>query len=759
MKTANTYYALLLLVASLLGSAPTLSAQSLPHFSIPVWRNGLQLSNGLAGGLNNPQLSEADLNRDGIIDLVVFDRKGDVLLTFLHSGTAGSSQYLYAPDFARHFPKVNGWMMLRDFNGDGIADLFAYSNVPGIDGIVVYRGSYNSENELTFHQIPFNNPHQLIYFPLPNGSQTQLYVTKIDYPDVVDVDGDGDLDILTFGVAGGYLEYYANRSIEMGFGRDTLIYRLASTCWGGFYESGFTEAVNLSANSGQCFSPLQNDPEQLETRHAGSTVLAFDADGDGDKDLVLGDISFNNLNFLTNGGTPQTAWMTAQDNAFPSYDIPVDLAVFPAAFHLDLNRDGRKDLAVAPNAATASEDRQVLWRYRNIQNNPMQFELVEKDFLVNTMIDLGTGANPAFADVNGDGLPDLIVGNGSFYQPSGAKASRLYLFLNTGTATQPAFSLVDTNWLNMALHASATFNLTPAFGDLDNDGDMDLLVGEDFGLLYFFENTAGPGNPAQFSAPVYPYMNIDVGLASTPHIADLNRDGFNDLLIGERNGNINYFPNQATSPGPASFYSAEAAPNIPQFGRVDARIPGFTAGYSAPAILEINNQFILFTGTEIGRIEAYTVTENNFSATFPVISETWENLQPGARSRPAFADLNADGLLEIAVGNERGGLQIYATNLPAQLSSASQDIRQQEQGPKVWPNPASHTLWFSLPESLHPAPELYCRLFAGDGRLVRESVQNGPRWQENLSGLPDGLYFWQVKLRQGSYSGKFMLKQ
>jgi hypothetical protein len=759
MMTADRHNRLLLITLFLLLFAGKLPAQSLNPMPVPVWSNGQLLPNALAGGLNNPQLSEADLNLDGFMDLVIFDRKGDVLLTFLHTATAGSSEYLYAPEYTRHFPKINGWMMLRDFNGDEIPDIFAYSDVPGIDGIIVYRGSYNAQNELTFQKIPFNNPHKLIYFPLPNGSQTQLYVTKIDYPDVVDVDGDGDLDILTFGVAGGYLEYYANRSVEMGFGTDTLIYRLASTCWGGFYESGFTEAVDLSASSGQCYSPLHDNPGQLETRHAGSTILAFDADGDGDKDLILGDISFNNLNFLRNGGTPQTAWMTAQDNDFPSYNIPLDLPVFPAAFLLDLDHDGRKDLAVAPNATNISEDREVLWRYRNVQQNPVQFELVERNFLVNTMIDLGTGANPAFADVNGDGLTDLVIGNGSYYQPSGLKASRLYLYLNTGTASQPAFSLTDTNWLNMALHASATFNLAPAFGDLDNDGDLDLLVGEDFGLLFFFENTAGPGNPPQFAAPVYPYMNIDVGLASTPHIADLNRDGFMDLLIGERNGNINYFPNQATGPGPASFNSAEAAPNIPQLGRVDARIPGFTAGYSAPVIVDINNQFTLFTGTEIGRIEAYTVTEDNFAATFPLISETWENLQSGARSRLAFADLNNDGLLEMAVGNERGGLQIFGTSLPAQLSSASRDTPKDSPGPKVWPNPASHTLWFSLPESGQQPAAIQCRLYTSDGRLIRQRVHTGNQWSENLSGLPEGLYFWQLELPQGSISGKFILKQ
>jgi hypothetical protein len=36
-------------------------------------------------------------------------------------------------------------MILRDYNDDGIQDLFAYSDVPGIDGILVYKGYYEND--------------------------------------------------------------------------------------------------------------------------------------------------------------------------------------------------------------------------------------------------------------------------------------------------------------------------------------------------------------------------------------------------------------------------------------------------------------------------------------------------------------------------------------------------------------------------------------------------------------------------------------
>lgn len=734
-----------------------LTAQSFPRVSVPFrTADGQLLHNALAGGLNNPQISEADLNNDGITDLFVFDRKGGVALPFLHDGVAGSVNYTYAPEFAANFPTIEGWALLRDFNGDGIADLFAYSDVPGIDGIMVHRGYFDAQNRLAFQRLMFNNSYRLIYFPLANGSTTQLYVSRIDIPDITDVDGDGDLDILTFGVAGGYMEYYANRSLEMGLGRDTVVYRLVSNCWGGFYESGVTEQIDLAPNSGQCYNPFHDgEGEGVEFRHTGSTILAFDADGDGDKDLVLGDISFNNLNFLTNGGTPQTAWMTAQDIAFPSNDVPVNLPLFPAAFMVDVDHDGKKDMLVAPNASIASEDYNALWWYRNTQGLPHRFERQQTDFLIETMLDFGTGAYPAFADVNGDGLTDLVVGNNSYYREFGAKESRLHLFLNTGTLEAPAFQLADDNWLNMRTIAASTFNLAPAFGDLDGDGDTDLLVGTDLGKLYFFRNLAGSSMPVQFDAVQFPYMNINVGTASTPCMADLNRDGLMDILVGERNGNINFFVNTGSGGEPDFVGEPDLEPNVFFLGRVDTRITGaFPNGYSAPSAVWDGQEYILFTGTSQGRIEAYSVIQSDFTSMFPVISETWGNIHTGTQSRMAFADLDNDGLLELAVGNDRGGLQFFQTPLPALAPNAVQQEPDAASSVKVFPNPTRNILFFSRVNA--GAEEVEISFFNAEGRLMRQSRRSGAHWQEDLGDWPAGMYVWRVAGPDGVVSGKVM---
>nr|HQU59368.1 VCBS repeat-containing protein [Saprospiraceae bacterium] len=444
------------------------SAQDYFPIDIPFQVGGRQLAFPLAGGLNNPQLNAVDLNNDGRLDLYIFDRTGNVQLTFLNTGTPGQVSYTYAPSYEKQFPVgLVDWVELRDYNGDGIMDLFAQAAAYSpFQGIIVFRGYYQ-DNRITFEQVPFSNPDNVLEFTLYNGARTQVYVSNVDYPAFDDMDCDGDLDILTFNPSGGYIEYYQNQSVEDGYGRDSLIYELVEDCWGGIFESGINIEIGLASAPGDCFN-FQN--EIVVERHPGSTFLTFDADNDGDKELILGDISFNSLNFLINGGDCEQAWIVDQDPTFPSYDVPVDLPVFPVAFYLDVNNDGKKDLLAAPNASNISENYDVLWYYENVNTTEEPaFEYRRQDLLVNDMLDFGTAANPAFVDYNADGLLDLVVGNGGYYQQFGERDSRLLLFENIGTASSPAFELVDENFLNLDVFDDY-YSFVPAFGDLDNDG-------------------------------------------------------------------------------------------------------------------------------------------------------------------------------------------------------------------------------------------------------------------------------------------------
>jgi hypothetical protein len=711
-------------------------AQPFQRFDIEFIRNNKTLAYPLAGGLNCPQLSTVDLNDDGLDDLHVFDRVGDVQLTFLNDG----AQYRYAPEYTSYFPKIQNWMLLRDYNGDGIIDLFGYSDVPGIDGMLVYQGFYEN-GHIAFKRLTFNWFYDLLTFPLSSGSPIALYVSKIDYPAIDDLDCDGDLDILTFNAAGGYVELYTNRSVERGYKRDSLIFTLSESCWGGFYESGFTKKVDLSPTKDGCYRGL----DEVVLRHAGSTLLTFDADNDGDKELILGDLSFENLNFLVNGGDCKNAWIVQQDTAYPNYNVSLDIPIFPAAFYLDLNFDGKKDLAAAPNAELISQDREVLWRYENTGTNELpRFELRQKDFLVNEMIDLGTGASPAFVDYNADGLLDLVVGNTYIYKSLEEKEVRLFLFKNIGSPTLPKFELVDEDYLGMSRFSANTNDFTPTFGDLDGDGDLDVLVGEEQGRLFYAENTAGAGNPLTFSDWQYDFQGIDVGISSTPFIADVNKDGLSDLLIGERNGNINYFQNAGNQTNPQFNPNPATAPNTDRFGRVDARVPGFVAGYSAPVLVQVNGRFQLLMGTDIGQIELYNDIESNIYDTLINITEHFGNIQEGSQSRIALADLDSDGLLEMIVGNQRGGLSAFKTNLPADETVPVRSEPTTRFNIQIAPNPASTTLQIEVNEFSNLPKHL--QLFSATGQLLLQKRWSDVKTELPVNHLPAGIYFIKIEM-------------
>ena len=90
------------------------------------------------------------------------------------------------------------------------------------------------------------------------------------------------------------------------------------------------------------------------------------------------------------------------------------------------------------------------------------------------------------------------------------------------------------------------------FADIDGDGDQDLVVGEFFGTLNYFENTGTASEPVYTArtGTANPWNGIDVGNNSAPTFADIDGDGDQDLVVGERDGNLNYYENTGTALDP-----------------------------------------------------------------------------------------------------------------------------------------------------------------------------------------------------------------
>ena len=616
-------------------------AQRFERLDVPFMNRDDVWDFALSGGLSAPQFSNLDLNNDGLEDLYIFDRNGNVQLTFLSDG----AKYIFSPAYISNFPDLNDWVLLRDYDQDGIMDIFAAATIPGVTGVEVHKGYFDNDI-LKFNLVEFSDRAFNILYA-ESGFTGQVYASKVDLPNVDDVDCDGDLDILSFGVNGGYVAYYKNLSVERGYGLDSLIFVLQDNCWGGFYESGLTPEIALSANSGDCVEELGGT---IEPRHAGSTLLTLDLDGDSDKDFLVADISFNSMGALFNGGSCTMAWMNEQDVNFPSYDTPSAVALFSAPYYADMDLDGVKDLIIAPNDVNNSNGSEAVWFYKNTGTNELPvFSLQNKRALLDEMIDLGAGANPTFVDYNADGLLDIVVGNIGYDLPSGDNDGRLALFENTGTADTPAFQLVDNDYLRFSQFNGQAYDYAPAFGDMDDDGDMDLVVGSDNGITFYAENIAGEGEVFEFGNIIPNWLDVDPGQHTTPTIIDFNGDGANDLIIGERNGNINYYENIGSTRQAAFNTDLSTPPNSGFVGRIDTREAGYVTGYSSPAIVKIGEELKLITGTENGKLELYNMNTSDITTASVLEFSNFGEIKEGRFTRPAIADINNDGKLDILV--------------------------------------------------------------------------------------------------------------
>lgn len=157
-------------------------------------------------------------------------------------------------------------------------------------------------------------------------------------------------------------------------------------------------------------------------------------------------------------------------------------------------------------------------------------------------IDVGADASPAFADLTGDGLEDMVVGSAS---------GTVRVFPNLGNQTVPLFSS------GVDLLGSLSFGVqtVPTLGDVNGDGLPDLVVGRADGTLRGYINNGYrsfvDGQVAEaFSSDDFT-TGVSVSSRSAPVLADVDQDGLLDLLVGSADGDVRFFANTGSTTRPA----------------------------------------------------------------------------------------------------------------------------------------------------------------------------------------------------------------
>lgn len=727
---------ILLTIILLLGLIPDTCPQqyyyptNYPRFTGP-W--GDTLSNPFAGGLNNPQFSNIDINGDTLIDLFVFDREDNKVLTFLAKNAGNGTFFFHAPGYESFFPEMISTVLLRDYNRDGKEDIFAYSSTWGA-GMEVYKN-------ISSGPVPrFRKVTGQLSAVFPRYS-TNLYVTSTDIPGIEDIDGDGDLDIITFSILGGFVEYYRNIAVDSGYSLDSLIFYYADGCWGKFKEGMSGNDIDLGETCPRVGKTAK--------KHSGSTILPWDIDGDGDQDLLLGDISYPLLNLLINGRKEHqhpVDSMIRVEGSFPETGKPVNIKAFPAAFKVDVNHDGNPDMIVAPQSPGSALTQKQVWLYKD-QNDASGTDLKfsEEDFLTGQMTDLGSFAIPAFFDHNGDGNIDLLVAARGDPSPSGEAVFRLVLFENHPNGDFAVFNKYREDYLG--LEKDSFSFLRPAFGDIDNDGDEDLLLGLENGKLLYFRNNGGKGNPVKWQRITPGFASIDVGMFCSPYIADIDGDGLNDLVIGEGGGNLNYYRNTGSPLNPEFSLITDS------LGKIRNRF------LSSPVIedLDRDGDPDMVLGNGGGKLEFFYNIRARLNGKFyssdtliyNFLSGRGENKYFGGLVMPSAAMLDPDSLPDIMLGNIRGGLTFLGSKkmerylFPPGIRTPPSQPR--DPSISLYPNPARRLVYldFNKPRFFMNA-RITVRSLLGQKVLGKKTGKVRETVRLDISRLDQGIYIIKI---------------
>jgi hypothetical protein len=191
---------------------------------------------------------------------------------------------------------------------------------------------------------------------------------------------------------------------------------------------------------------------------------------------------------------------------------------------VDFNGDGRLDLI--------SGDRNGFINY--FTRKPDQTLTAEPDIIANgTTIDVGYNSAPCTVDWNEDGLLDMVIGNDT--------TETLWLYLNSGTTTNYLF----TNYTEIKVGGVPIkySRCVPHVVDLNKDGMKDLVIGEDYGYVYYLENVRANATP-MFDVAVR--LESDGAPISWPSgqtdtrvwVDDWDEDGYLDLLLGNYAKNL-----------------------------------------------------------------------------------------------------------------------------------------------------------------------------------------------------------------------------
>jgi PKD repeat protein len=563
------------------------------------WEEAAQVSGPVGtlfdvGGFSDPFF--ADLDNDGDTDMISGESSGR--FHYYENKSSGKNYDLVSEGFLTfsNGGTLDIWLYsspeLADMDDDGDLDLISGR----IFGEIFYYENIGSSSAPIWNAVGY----------LTNQAGTTIDSGSDSRPDLVDIDNDGDLDLLV-GNSLGTISYYENVGTK------------SAPLWSGI---GLLNDINTNT---------------IDVGRNSSPELA-DIDNDGDMDLFVGDWSGNIHYFENTGNSSEPFWTPLGTISLTSGTL-IDTGSVATPLLLDFDHDGDLDLL------SGNSSGRILY-YRNVGDmNVPKWVLATSRY---NSISVSSYSRPAFADLDNDDDQDLFLGSSN---------GTVLHFQNEGTKNRPIWiplgGVMDKDDQTIDVNTYSD----PTLADIDNDKDSDLFIGDRNGNIHYYRNEGDIYSPVWTSVGLLAHTTgtIDIGFYSRPAFVDIDKDEDLDLFVGGSGGRI-------------YFYRNDGDINAPEWVAVGWIInaEGSTidvGSYSSPTFMDVDRDGDpdLFIGTYFGKIYFYRNEGNETSPLWELVSRDYRSISQQYRLDPAFVDIDDDGDLDLFFGNSSGLLYYYPT--------------------------------------------------------------------------------------------------